>query len=199
MDDAPAQLRRALVLAAATAVLVIAAPAGAQDDTSGRALEHDGFVAQLDADIALINDAPEASIFLNAFGYSARAGWRFGDWGVFGQLGQELWVPVRDEDHWVRPGVLNVGVGAEALFVDHHVRVSAAAGTSTLLYDTPLDAAGTTGYFIDIVPAGLRWPLSDRFVAEFDPFTFTLSQPVLDEPALVQTEFKAAAVLEFSP
>jgi hypothetical protein len=157
--------------------------------------QHGEWWAQLDANVALLNGIPGRNMLPNEFGYGARLGHRWERWGVFGQLTHNLWVPNR-EGWTVKPGVLNAGLGVEHLLFDNRVRISAAAGTSTLVFETVLDAAGTTGFFVEVRPAGLRWNITDRLRLEWDPITFSLSQPALDEPTLDQTEFKTVFVIE---
>lgn len=151
--------------------------------------------AQMDANVALLNGITGRNMLPNELGYGARLGHRWERWGVFGQLTHNLWVPNR-EGWTVKPGVLNAGVGVERLFFDRRVRVSLAAGTSTLLFETVLDDAGTTGFFIDARPMGLRWKVYDRLWIEWDPITFSLSEPVIEEPTLDQTEFKTVFAVE---
>lgn len=183
----------ARLLAALCAVGMLALPhqAHAQDE-DGADRE---FFVQADANISLLNDQPGRNAIPNEFGYSARAGHRWGNWGVFAQAANNLWTPNR-EVLSVRQGVLNLGVGAERLLFDRRVRVSAAAGTSTLLEDTVLDDAGATGFFVEVRPVGLRWQMWGPVRLEWDPIIYSLSEPVVSEPELIQSEFKTVLAVE---
>jgi hypothetical protein len=132
-----------------------------------------------------------------AFGYAAKTGWRWTErWGVYFQIEQNLWVEM-EYDVSVRPGVLNLALGIEHLFFGERVRAALAFGPSILLFETALDDPGTTGIFLDVRPAGLRWPINERFVFTLDPLGFTLVVPALSGIPLVQIQYRATLSFEY--
>lgn len=182
----------AALLSLLLAICAIPNTAVAQESTDDHAPE---LWAQVEGNVALVNDIPGRNMLPNEFGYGSRLGYRWDRWGVFGQITHNLWAPNR-EGWTIKPGVLNVGAGAEYLLFDRRVRISAAGGTSTLMFETVLDEAGTTGFFFEIRPAGLRWEVADSLRVEWDPVIFSLSQPVTEEPTLDQAEFKSVLAVE---
>lgn len=145
---------------------------------------------------AALSDTPRGSIVNMAFGYSARFGYRFGRWRVIGMAERSYWVPLEYGVH-VDPGVLNLGVGVEALFFDDYVRIGYAVGPSILMFDAVFDDAGTVGYFVDIRPAGLRFAVAENVIITFDPVAFSLQQPVVRDPPIRKIHRRLAAGLEW--
>ncbi|MBW1873104.1 MAG: hypothetical protein JRJ19_13630 [Deltaproteobacteria bacterium] len=74
-------------------------------------------------------------------------------------------------------GALNVGVGGEYIYANGLIRSSLAIGPSILLAGTPLDRAGSVGFFLDIRPAGFRFHVHDHLAIGFDPITFSIVAP----------------------
>ena len=131
-------------------------------------------------------------------GYGLRAGYRLGRWGLVAQVERNYWLPT-ELSHALVPGALNIGVGAEWLAVDGRVRLSATAGPSILWFDATFDGKGTTGLFVDLRPAGLRWRPS-RFVAvAFDPLSLAIVAPVLGSPGILQLEYRTLLGVEILP
>jgi hypothetical protein len=157
-----------------------------------------GPFAQLEGHLSLFSDVVGRSLFAGTFGYSGRGGWRFGQWGAFLQVEHNLWVTSELETEVVT-GALNVGLGAEFTFANGVIRSSLALGPSVLLYDTPLDPAGSTGFFVDIRPLGVRFPFMDRFAVGFDPLGFSLVAPVLKGIPLVQLTYRTGLYVEWRP
>lgn len=140
--------------------------------------------------VSLLSDMPEYSNNSVGLGWSGLVGWRHGNWGLFFQVDRDNWMASDLEVEWV-PGVLNLGAGADMLLFSERVKISLAAGTSTLMFDTIFDSAGTTGIFVEMKPASLRWPIGERFVFEITPITCTVLVPVLHEPRLVRLEYRS--------
>lgn len=133
---------------------------------------------------AALTDVAGSAVLDAAFGYGLRGGYRFapspglGQWGLVGQVEIDHWIPT-ELDSGVDPGVLNVGVGGELVYIGGFVRSSLLVGTSTLIFDAALDDAGSTGLFVDLRPIGVRYRLSDSFAITFDPISFAFVAPVL--------------------
>ena len=131
-------------------------------------------------------------------GYGIRAGYRLGRLGLVAEVERNYWLPT-ELSHALVPGALNIGVGAEWLAFDGRVRLSATAGPSILWYDATFDSKGTTGLFVDLRPAGLRWRPS-RFVAvAFDPLSLAIVAPVLGSPGILQLEYRTLLGAELLP
>jgi hypothetical protein len=122
--------------------------------------------------------------------------------GAFSILLEVDWNPffsIGDNDV-IDPGVLDVGLGLEHVFADGLLRTAIFAGTSTLLYDTAFDAAGTTGVFVEIVPLSLRLPIAASVLTlRVDPISAHLIAPVLSGLPMVRYEFRHAVSVEWSP
>ncbi len=176
----------------ASALAMLPAVASAQDYD----LYDDDFFAQLDSHLAVVTDNPNDQLVSGGVGYAGRAGWRWGRWGAFGEIGQAAWFATGIRRDF-SAGVLNIGVGGEYRFHDGQVRISLAGGTSTLLFDTVLDPAGTTGWYANIRPGGLRWGLSESLALELNPVTFMVMQPVTRGERLTKLEYQAVIALEF--
>jgi len=152
---------------------------------------------QADGHVAVFNDAPDRQFLSGGLGYGLRAGWRWSKrLGAFIQGGHAAWFKT-GHDRKITPGVLNVGVGLETRFFDDRLRTSLAGGSSTLLFDTTLDSTGTTGWFANLRPAGLRWSLGERAAFQLDPVTFMVMQPVTTRPRLTKIEYQTVLALEF--
>ena len=95
-------------------------------------------------------------------------------------------------------GAFNIGIGGEYLYFGRRMRSGINVGPSILLFDTGIDPAGTTGLFLDVRPAGLRWRLHDNVLIQFDPLTFTVVAPALSGIPLVVIEYRTALAFEFS-
>lgn len=180
-------MRRTLTFITAALLLWPALASAQQDDG--------GLYGQLDGTVALLSDTPERSFFTPGLGYNVRIGWRGDTLGAFAQAGQATWFGTA-LDAIYEPGVFNAGLGVEARYLDGRARSSLAGGTSTLLFDTALDEAGSTGWFASLRPIGMRWLLSERFAMEFAPITFNVMQPVTTAPRLTRVEYQAVLALE---
>ncbi len=154
-----------------------------------------GPFAQFELHFSTLNDAPERSFLNGAFGWDLRAGYRYQGWGAFAFVEHDLWLASEMGMNVVN-GVFNYGAGLDLIHGGGYVRTSLAFGLSTLVYDTALDKAGTTGVFADVHPLGLRYAVHRRVVVGFDPLTFTLVAPQLSGIPLVRIEYRTALYAE---
>ena len=95
------------------------------------------------------------------------------------------------------PRALNPGIGIQATYAEDFVRTSVAAGPSVLLVNTPLDPAGSMGFFVDIRPNGLRWDLTEELVIGLDPLSFALVVPAIQGIPLVRVEYRTVLQTEY--
>ena len=183
--------RLACALAASAAVL---APEGAS--ARDVALREDRSVyLQLDAFGSLLNDAVGGSNITISAGYGGRAGWRRGMIGFYAEFSRDHWLLTEVETE-LEQGVLCLGAGAEMLFAKERLRISAAGGSSTLLFDTAFHDRGTTGFYIDLRPASLRFHPAPRLVVELTPIGFTLLSPAVGEVSIRRIEYRTTLTLE---
>lgn len=154
---------------------------------------------QLEGFGALLSDAANYSNLAGGFGWGIRAGWRsmtrWNTAGLFAALEHDNWVS--SEVTWdVDPGVLNAAAGIDCLFFGGRVRTSLAAGASRLAFDTVFHDQGTTGFFLDLRPAGLRWAAFDRLIVELSVIGFTLMMPALEDHPIKRIEYRTTLTLE---
>jgi hypothetical protein len=154
-----------------------------------------GPFAQFELHGSVLNDAPERSFLNGAFGYGFKGGYRYRGLGAFAFVEHDLWLASEMEMKVVN-GVFNYGLGLDLIHGAGYVRSALALGLSTLVYDTALDKAGTTGLFVDVHPVGLRFAIHDRLVLGFDPLTFTLVAPQLSGIPLVKIEYRTTVYAE---
>jgi hypothetical protein len=120
-----------------------------------------------------------------------------GEWSVLLEIDANPWLTLNGPDA-VTAGVLNIGVGAEHIYHGGTLRSAFFVGSSTLLFESALDQAGTTGFFIELLPVSVRIPI-DRtgFAVRIDPVSMHLivpsTSPVLP---LIRYEFRHAVSLE---
>lgn len=146
--------------------------------------------------LSLLGDLIDRSTLLVRAGYGFQGGYRWGDFGVFGLIEEDLWVGT-EVDLELKAGVLNVAVGAELIYFDGHLRGTVAIGLAILLSDLPFHDAGRTGLFFEVRPTGLRVAMGGGFTFVFDPLTFAVEAPVLGSPSLVDVEYRIAASVEW--
>jgi hypothetical protein len=188
--------RRRAALAVVFALGLEARPLAAADAPAPETSR--GFFAVVEGHLSLLADAPERSFIDATMGYGVRGGYRFGRWGLLGQIERNYWLPTELSNDLVA-GALNIGAGAEWLAVDGRVRLSATAGPSILWYDATFDDKGTAGLFVDLRPAGLRWRLARRFGVAFDPLSLAIVAPVLGTPGIVHLEYRTLLGFELLP
>ena len=97
----------------------------------------------------------------------------------------------------LKRGVLNVGLGADIVYFEDRVRTGFFAGASTLLFDTPLDEMGETGFFIELNLATLRWEIKDDVWMSVTPATLHVAIPVTGGIPLVVLAYRHSVNLEF--
>lgn len=137
--------------------------------------------------------APNLNI---SFGFGLRGGVEFGRWGVFLHVENDLWGATTYGAKFT-PGVVNYGVGADFRYAGGFVRTALTVGLSTLLFDTAIDHAGSTGVFLYAVPVGLRWQIDKLLTVGLDPINFVLAMPVMTRIPLAHIEYRFALSLEF--
>lgn len=133
-----------------------------------------------------------------AASWSLKAGLREKEhWTAFLVAEQDLWLGLASSK--LHLGVVNAALGVELRYFDQRVHSFLAVGTSTLLQRTPIDEAGQTGFYLNIRPVGLRFPLEHSgLVFIFDPLHFSMSAPVLTSVPLFVVTYKTSVALEFS-
>jgi hypothetical protein len=178
-------------------ILLLAGSASAADYRSLVDGKLEGNFVQAELHASLLSDAKDKSLLQGTFGYGFRGGWRWSGWGVFLQVEQNLWLTTEQKNEVVY-GAVNIGLGGEFTYANGFVRTSLAVGPSILAFDTVLDKAGTTGFFFDFRPLGLRWAVHERLVLALDPLTFTVVAPVLGGIPLANVEFRSAFYMETS-
>lgn len=164
--------------------------------TSAQADPPKAFIAA-DGHFATLNDTPNASLLNIEYGYSARFGYRYDRWRFIGLIDRSYWVPL-EFGVQVDGGTLNLGAGVEALFIDDYIRVGLAGGASILMFDAVFDEAGTTGYFVEIRPAGLRWEVAKNLIIVFDPIFLSVLHPVVRDPPLRKVHRRTSVGLEWA-
>ena len=127
---------------------------------------------------------------------AVEGGLRFGNLGVLAKAEWNPWFSVQDPGKLKR-GVLNVGLGADIVYFEDRVRSGFFAGASTLLFDTPLDEMGETGFFIELNLATLRWEIKDDVWMSVTPATLHVAIPVTGGIPLVVLAYRHSVNLEF--
>lgn len=144
------------------------------------------------------NSGSGGSLLGISFGGALRGGIRNDRWGLFLHVENDVWGGT-NYDAGLVPGVVNVGLGGEHRFANGLIRTAVAFGTSTLVFDTVLDKAGSTGLFLDVRPLGIRWQIGkSNFTFGIDPIGLTFMMPVLSGLPLVRIQFRTSFMLEFT-
>ena len=177
--------------------LVAAAAAAPGNASAGDVALREGRSAylQLEGFGAALNDGVGGSNITASVGYGGRAGWRRGMIGFFVEFSRDHWLSTEVETELTQ-GVLGFGAGAEMLFAKERLRISAAGGSSTLLFDTAFHDRGTTGFYIDLRPASLRLSPASWLVVELCPIGFTLVSPAVGDLAIRRIEYRTTLTLE---
>lgn len=150
----------------------------------------------VEAHASFLNDVEDRQPLGDSFGYDVKAGWRFRTLGVFFQFEHNMWITSEFESG-VAQGVVNLGIGLEVNYLKGYARTTLAIGPSILLFDTVIDRAGSTGFFLDVRPIGLRWPITRFFAMTLDPLSFAIVAPALDRVPLVMIQFRTSVGFEF--
>lgn len=128
---------------------------------------------------------------------TAQAGFRVGvrwrRWGIFAHTEAAIWQTPEGGGIFLQAAA-NFAIGVEHLYHRDRVRTAFAGGVSILLRGNELDRAGTTGFFADIRPAGLRWHRGG--VWGLDPIHMTIVMPVLSGIPLVDIQFRTTVYYE---
>ena len=160
----------------------------------------DGPFLQGEVLTALVGEVVSLEGVVSTLGYGVRAGYRWGDWGLFGLLEHDIWLKT-DIGNGPVDSVLNIGLGGEVRYFGDRVSTKLAMGTSTALFATILDEWGTTGIFFDIKPTGFRFPalipLNDGLLFEVTPLSFVFMAPIVEGIPLVHLAFRTTALVEF--
>ena len=174
-------------------LVAIGGPAGAAAQTLGA----DRPFLQADLGLSILGEAGQREHLAQSFAVGMRGGVRWGRWGLFGQVEPAYW-RVTNMDGTNEPqGTLNLGVGGEMLSGEGLVRTALSVGPSILTRAGELDEPGTTGFFFDLRPMGLRWLIAERVVLGFDPISLTLMVPVLEGIPLIELEYRTTITGEY--
>lgn len=144
---------------------------------------------------SVLSEAADRSNLSLAFGFGVEAGARWTNVGVFGRIEQDMWVASEFESR-VFYGATNLAAGVEFLYFEGRARTSLAMGPSILTGDTVLDDAGEVGFYCQLRPVSLRWPLGRAFTVVFDPVYPAIVAPVLGRLPLVRVEYRTGLALE---
>ena len=135
--------------------------------------------------------------FLQPTGHFAvEGGVRFGNLGLLAKVEWNPWFSVQ-EPGVLKHGVFNAGLGADIVYFGGRVRSGVFVGSSTLLFDTPLDEKGETGFFLEANLVTLRWEIKDRVWLSLTPAMVHVSIPVTGGIPLVMLAYRHAVCLEF--
>ncbi len=144
------------------------------------------------------NSGSGGSLLGLSFGGGLRGGFGNERWGLFLHVENDVWGGT-NYDAGLVPGVVNIGLGGEHRFADGLIRTAVTFGTSTLVFDTVLDKAGSTGVYLDVRPLGIRWRLGKSpFTLGIDPIGLTFLMPVLSGLPLARIQFRTSLCLEFT-
>jgi len=155
-----------------------------------------GFFGQFEAAPAFLTATVSGTGFLSSLGYATRLGYRWGMVDVFVQVGHDVWF---DSDLSQRgtPSVLNVGLGLGVVYFDGRVRSAIAFGSSTMLFDDVIEDAGTTGLFVEIRPASIRWPVYGWLTIELHPLALLVEVPSTEHIPVIRASFVTVLALEW--
>ena len=117
---------------------------------------------------------------------------------VLGKFDWNPWFNSQDFNNSFKAGVLNVGIGAEYRFFNDRCRTAVYAGPSILLFNTALDEQGSTGFFFEVQPISIRWPLTDDFAIRLDPASVHLVVPVLTGIPLISFQYRHSVAVEWN-
>ena len=127
------------------------------------------------------------------------AGIRKPSYGLFFKADWNPWFSPQAVQDALKPGIMNLGIGVEHLYFNDRCRFTASVGSSTLLFDTALDEAWTTGFFIEVSPVSLRWPLTEELTLQVEPTSISLAMPVLSGIPLISFQYRHGISLEWKP
>lgn len=194
MDRPMTQL---VIILTAIALLASARVCRGAQTEPGSARGDDGvqFIAQLGSTVSILGELISRDGMPGSFAYNLKVGLRKKRWDFFVQAEHGFW---RDDEGVDDLSIqtMNVGIGAGLLYFDRHMRASLAAGASILLTPSQLDDPGSVGAFVDLRPAGFRWPLGERAVVELHPLTFAIVMPTTSGIPLLYFTYRTALLIE---
>jgi hypothetical protein len=132
---------------------------------------------------------------IGSFAYRVAGGFRPSAFELLAAVEHGFWQDDRGSDR-LRIQTLDVGVGVGGTYFDGRARSELTAGASILLTRSQLDEAGTTGFFVDARPAGVRWRVGERLTASLYPLTFAFVAPVTRGIPLVYMSYRTAVTCE---
>lgn len=150
---------------------------------------------QFDTHLSILSDAPGRSILASTYGLGVRGGWRWERWGAFAMLERNFWV-ASEQTAGIHSGVLNTGVGGEAIFAEGQVRASFAAGVSILREATALHGKGQVGVFSLLRPLGIRWETAPGVFVLLDPVSVAVVSPVVRTPRILMLQYRTHLAVE---
>jgi hypothetical protein len=175
--------------------VLAAGPAGAIEP-AGIA---DGPFVRAEGHLSLLSEAGDTGRRLTrAFGGAVEAGWRWDGWGAFLDVSPNFWLSSEDEGGETQ-GVLDLGLGGEALYGGGLLHTTVAAGASILLLETFIDEPGQVGFYLDVHPVGLRWQVGDGHVLGLDPLSLAVQAPALDGIPLLEVQYRTSLTWEIAP
>jgi hypothetical protein len=162
---------------------------GSTDTTPGRS----GF-AQLDVAASIFGKLLVPDRAFSNLTLTFRGGWRGRHVDLSGSVGL---MAAGDEtiDPGVRNDLLNIGVGVGVRYFADRMRTAVSLGPSILMSQSVRHCPGTTGFFLDVRPAGFRIPLR-TMAFEIQPLGFSVLAPILSEVPLVYLVFYTAVAVE---
>ena len=151
----------------------------------------------LDLGLSILGETGQRQNLAQSYALGMRGGKRWGMWGVFAHIEPAYWrVPKTDGTQEIQ-GTLNIGVGGEYLSAKGLIRTALSMGPSILINAGEVDEPGSTGFYFELRPAGLRWQIAERFVLGLDPIVLSIMAPVLEGIPLIELEYRTTVVGEY--
>lgn len=144
-----------------------------------------------------VSESPGTRDYIRAVAPAARAGHRWGKWGVGGSIEANFFKQedlTGSDDQYA---ALLIGVDGEVLAANGWVRSRVGGGLAVLLKGTELDEPGNTGFYLDIKPGGFRFEVADAMRLTFDVLSMTVLLPDASGIPLVDVQFRSSLSLEF--
>ena len=149
-----------------------------------------------DVGFSIFGETGNRENLFRSLSQATRGGLRWGQWGVYAHVEPVGWVAAEGIDSETWTSALNLGLGADYLYADGHLKASLTVGPSIMLKGTKIDQPGDTGFFIDIRPAGFRWSLSDVLVMGLEPLALSVTAPALGGIPLVEFAYRTNISIE---
>lgn len=144
----------------------------------------------LNAGSSLLTDTTDSSYFAETLGAGLTTGYRVSqNMTLLMHAELNTWRSQDDDDQW-NSGVFNFGGGIDYAIFPPHVHASFMLGISVLTFDTAIDSAGTTGFFLDFAPIDLRFQFLKRFEVSIFPLSLRLEAPVLHDPPIYYIQYR---------